>query len=127
MPRRIILIDDDPDDIEIMLDVLRTVDREFNLTAFSDPGDAIEVLRTISPPPAPDYVILDVFMHKMNGLDCMQKLRQIEALKHATFLVHSTSTLDRDVMRKFKEAGATVFQKPTSFRGFEALFKEFLK
>ena len=127
MSIRIVLIDDDPEDIEIMLEVLNTMSPEFNIRAFSDPCRAIEIMRAVETPLVPHYVLLDMFMHKMDGLTCLQQLRQIQALKDTTFLVHSTSALDRHVLKKLKEAGSTVFQKPASFKGFESMFRIILK
>ena len=71
--RRILLVDDEPDNNRIFTIALR--DNGFNVDAFEDPKLALSVFK----PNYYDLVILDVRMPHMRGDELYQKLERLIA------------------------------------------------
>jgi CheY-like chemotaxis protein len=127
MSSRIVLIDDDPEDIEIMLEVLKEMNVSSGTLTFTDPCYAVEVLKDMSPALLPNYIILDIFMPTLNGLECLRQLRALKNLDNASILVHSTAEPTRSIVEEFKQLGVTVYLKPAAFSDFATYFQKFLK
>jgi CheY-like chemotaxis protein len=68
---RVVVIDDDPDAVLMLLSLLRT--EGYNPTGFGSARAAIRALPTLDP----DVVISDVSMPFMNGWDLAREIRQI--------------------------------------------------
>lgn len=127
MSNKIVLIDDDPEDIEIMLEVLQDLSPSSSTLTFTDPCYAIDVLKDMNPSVLPDYIILDIQMPTLSGLECLQQLRALEKLNHISFLIHSTAEPTPKIIEDFKQLGAEIYQKPSTIADFETYFKKFLK
>ncbi len=67
MPSRpIILIDDDPDDLEMMQDALNVIDPEREVIAFSEPEEFLSFVRSTGKVFL--FILSDINMSKMDGL-----------------------------------------------------------
>lgn len=109
---RIVLVDDDPDLIEIMYLALQQAGHD--VTAASG---GVEVLSDIRKRP-PDLVITDLMMAEMDGLELCQTIRKDPSLSNTMTLVVSARTDDLWKARA-REAGAIGFiEKPVDPMGF---------
>lgn len=107
-----LIIDDDPDDQEILLMCIRKINRDIKCIAVSNCVEAI-ILLASDRDFTPDYIFLDVDMPKMSGIDCLKQLKKIERLKGTKILMYST-TSDGQVLNESKRLGANDFiVKPT--------------
>lgn len=103
---RIVLVDDDPDLIEIMYLALQQAGHD--VTAASS---GVAVLSDIRKRP-PDLLITDLMMAEMDGLELCQTIRKDPALSNTMTLVVSARTDDLWKTRAH-EAGAIGFiEKP---------------
>ena len=96
--KKIVIVDDDPDMLAFMADVLRPA---FDVRTA---GDGIEGLETIRRDP-PDLVVLDLLMPRMHGFEVCRKIREDAALKDVKVLVSSSKSYLHDV-NTAKNAGA---------------------
>ena len=69
-PLRILVIDDEPDTVLTLLELLR--DEGYDATGFSHPLEALRALREVDP----DVVISDIAMPIVSGWDFARKVRQ---------------------------------------------------
>lgn len=119
------LIDDDPDDQEIFLMALNEVDENIHCTVA---GDGVQALNKLSGDPSfvPGHIFLDVNMPRMNGLECLEKIRQLRHLSHTKIIMYSTSA-DPKVISSSRELGASEYLvKPHGFASLvETLSKIF--
>jgi DNA-binding response OmpR family regulator len=81
--RRILLVDDDPDNNRIFAIVLR--DNGLEVDAFEDPQLALSAFK----PTYYDLVILDITMPRMYGDELYQKLRKIDDKFKVCFITAS--------------------------------------
>jgi CheY-like chemotaxis protein len=102
-----LIIDDDPDDQEIFLMCVGKVNSEVNCLTMDNGVDAISMLMA-NKTYIPDYIFIDVNMPKMNGIDCLRAIKNMQWLKGAKIFMYST-TSEGSVLTQSKELGATDF------------------
>lgn len=109
------LIDDDIDDQELFEIALKKVD---NSIAYSVANNGVEAIKRFEEDASfvPDIIFLDVNMPKMNGLQCLAKLKELPQLHNVKIVMYTTSS-DPAVIEESKRLGAADFQtKPTSLK-----------
>jgi CheY-like chemotaxis protein len=84
-----LLIDDDPDDLEIFSIALREASADADYIAVNDAERALKILR--SGAVKFDVVFVDLNMPKIDGLDFLSMARDIESLKNVPVFLHTTS------------------------------------
>jgi CheY-like chemotaxis protein len=115
-----LLVDDDLDDQEIFLMTLEKINKNIKCLTANNGVEALSLLTQNSF--VPDYIFLDVNMPKMNGIECLRSIKNIERLNDCKIFMYST-TSETSVLEKSKKLGATDFiVKPAS----PALLKETL-
>ncbi len=106
MPHTILIVDDDPDDIEIMLRVLARSGRNLDICSASSGERGLQYLREC--PALPSLVFIDLKMYGMSGIDMIRRIREDERLKHVPLIIVTNSTLESD-MQKAYDSGADSF------------------
>ncbi len=110
----IAITDDDMDDREIFLEVCNAACPDINVLVFEN-GD--HLLQHLKNPEKTDPAILflDINMPKVNGFDCLRKIRESQEFDKLCIIMYSTSVSQADV-NKAKELGADGFlQKPCNY------------
>lgn len=101
----VLLVDDEETVREIGSEMLNTLG--FQVITAVDGRDALEKFGNC---PAPDFVILDLTMPRMDGEQCFRELRQ---LKRDVKVIMSSGYNEQDVTRRFAGKGLAGFiQKP---------------
>lgn len=106
MTQSLLIIDDNPDDIEITQMVLARLDRGIKITAAPRGEVALEFLRGEKTLPA--LILLDLKMPGMSGFDTLRKIRADERLKHIPVIIVTSSSLEADEKMSY-EVGADGF------------------
>ncbi len=111
IPKLVIIIDDDEDDIEMMKYVFKKANVNIHCISFYLPIEAISRLSKAEYP-IPDYVFIDINMPLMSGPECLFELRKLDKFENVPIIIYSTylpMEIGEDLMKK----GATfAFQKP---------------
>jgi CheY-like chemotaxis protein len=113
MVKKIVLIDDDREDLEIIVESIRMVNPSVQCLTFLDAYDAIVLIK--EEPAPPELIIIDFSMPKMSGLDCLAQLRELEKLKEVLFVVYSSALLPQSILQYLTDQSVLVFKKPSSF------------
>ena len=107
-----LIIDDDLDDQEIFLLILNNVNPAIKCFTADNGLEGLQLLEE-KIDFIPKYIFIDINMPKMNGIDCLQKIKAIQRLKNSKIFMYST-TMDTKAFEKSKAMGATDFiVKPT--------------
>ncbi len=107
----VLMADDDEDDSELFLEAVRQSPYPIHVNVV-DCGDFL--LKEIDIK-APDVVIVDINMPKMDGIDCIKAIRQNIKTAHLPVIAFSTSDFPTKI-QAVMNAGATEYiVKPTSF------------
>jgi CheY-like chemotaxis protein len=108
MDQCILLIDDDPDEIDIFSEALAEIERSIVCIQARGASAAMNLLATL----LPDYIFLDVNMPDINGLKCLEKIKKVRALKDIPIILYS-NFIDENIVTKALSIGAsTCVKKP---------------
>jgi CheY-like chemotaxis protein len=111
-PKRIMLIDDDPDDQLFFRDAIRLMHPELNCELASTCHEAFVQLEK---PPTPEFIFMDLNMPVMNGFDCLVYLKNQESYRDIPVVIFTTSKNVQDISRT-RQLGARHFMtKPDDF------------
>jgi len=120
----VMLIDDDEDDREIFLTVIRE-------NAFSVVCDVAENGREALDKLTqelikPDLIFLDLNMPRMNGREFLLEIKKFEDLRDIPVIILSTSS-DKETIAETRRLGAQHFiSKPDRFSAWESLLRQAL-
>lgn len=124
--RLVLLVDDDPDDIELLDEAFSSLSPSPELLTAQSGKQALDLLLNRLADRLPDLIILDYNMPDMTGAQVLGSLRNEDRFKHTPKVVWSTS--DASLYEKIcKENGAThFFKKPDKMEDIHALAMKLL-
>ncbi len=110
MASKILIIDDNPDDIEITKIVLAELGRKEEVIAMLHGRGALEYLRKGNGHGngLPSLILLDLKMPGLSGIDTLRQIRADEQLKHIPVVIVTSSSLTTDEKEAYA-AGADNF------------------
>jgi CheY-like chemotaxis protein len=112
---RIFLIDDDIDDQELFIEAVRELNTAFSCDCASNGEEGLNYLLTRIHE-LPDLIFLDLNMPRLNGKQCLEKIKSVDRLKDVPVVIYSTSSQENDI-RDTRNLGAVHFlTKPSSFK-----------
>jgi len=122
--RTILLVEDNPDDVELTLRALKQYHVRNEITVVRDGAEALDYLfatgayadRDASVLPA--VVILDLKLPKVDGLEVLQRVRADERTKLVPVVVLTSSKEERDMVNSYKFGANSYVQKPVDFNQF---------
>jgi CheY-like chemotaxis protein len=119
MVKILFLVDDDEDDRSIFSEAMSMCQPHIELCFACDGVEALKILE--SGQVNPDIIFLDYNMPRMNGLECLKRLKANEDLKSIPTVMYTTSG-NRDHEKTVLSFGADYYMRK-SF-GFEQLCTE---
>lgn len=87
------MIDDDAEEAELFGEAVQRIDTGCEVTAFSDPRDALKALKTLKP----DIVFLDLNLPRVSGKDVLKELRSDPNSLSVPVVIYSTTITKRDI------------------------------
>src|ERR1035438_6847359 len=88
----IFLADDDADDCTFFEEALRDLQVQAQLTIVNDGVALMTTLdETVTEPPPPHVIFLDLNMPRKNGFECLDEIRQNPRFKEIPVVIFSTS------------------------------------
>src|SRR5688500_13870043 len=103
----IMIVDDDDEDVELFCEALKEIDHEVECISASNGEDALSKL-TKEDLRLPDYIFLDLNMPRLNGKQCLKRLKTNPKLRDIPVIVYTTSKL-RDDVEETRQLGAVHF------------------
>jgi CheY-like chemotaxis protein len=109
----ILYAEDDPEDVDIFREAIKTIDESIACIIAKDGAEAIDALENSII--LPDIVFLDVNMPMVGGRDCLIHIKSNKMLRSIPVIMYTTSTRQHD-MNDFKALGASDYIiKPNTF------------
>lgn len=119
--RRILIVDDNPDNIRIAANILKILDYTLG---FARSGD--EALQRLADN-AFDLILMDVMMPGMDGIELCRRVKQDPALRHIP-VIFITARSDEDTIEQAYEVGGVDYvTKPFKARELQARVKSQLR
>lgn len=103
----IMIVDDDEDDVELFCDALKEIDQEVQCISASNGEEALLKLNNDGSR-LPDYIFLDLNMPRLNGKQCLKRLKISSRLRDIPVIIYTTSKLKEDV-EETRQLGAVHF------------------
>src|SRR5687767_10994117 len=109
----LLCIDDDPEDVELFRDAVKTINSTYVCLVAWNGKQGLDILSHLRP----DFIFLDINMPLMGGKETLQTIRQDQRLEKVPVCVLSTTT-NTDEINVYKKMGATeCLIKPNTFEG----------
>ena len=124
MHKEILLVEDNPDDIELTRIAFREAKIANSLTVVTDGAEALDYLFARgahahrNPADLPSIVLLDLNLPKVNGREVLQAIRNHESTKTLPVVVLTTSAEPFDVETSYALGVNSYIQKPVDFEQF---------
>ena len=126
---RILVVEDDPKDIELTLTALDEYKLANEVVVTRDGTEALDYLNyrgkfASRPLENPAVILLDLKLPKVNGLEVLQKIRSDDRLKMIPVVVLTSSHEERDMLTSYKLGVNAYVVKPVDFHEFVNAVKE---
>jgi DNA-binding response OmpR family regulator len=126
---RILLVEDDPKDVELTLEALGEYNLANEVVVARDGEEALDYLyrrgkfeaRTRE---SPAVLLLDLKLPKVNGLEVLQQIKADEALRMVPVVVLTSSREEKDMVASYKLGVNAYVVKPVDFHEFVNAIKE---
>jgi CheY-like chemotaxis protein len=126
---RILIVEDDPNDVELTLTALGDYNLANEVVVARDGQQAIDYLYcqgeyAARPRENPAVMLLDLKLPKIGGLEVLQRVKSEERLKTIPVVVLTSSHEEKDVMRSYSLGVNAYVVKPVDFHEFVNAVKE---
>jgi two-component system, chemotaxis family, response regulator Rcp1 len=119
----VLLVDDNPADIDLTREALRHCKRNFHVNSVGDGTEAISFLRQrgkFAQAPRPDLIVLDLNLPGKGGHDVLLELKCDPALFGIPVVVLTSSEAASDVSRSYELGANCYLREPGNLRDFIA-------
>ena len=120
----IMIIDDDPDDKDLFIEIINQVDPQYDCLWGKDGVEGLKILSQLSK--LPDYIFLDLNMPRMNGIQCLSEIKQNKKFSNIPVVIYSTSGQEADIEETKKLGAFHYITKPTRFADLHQALTELL-
>lgn len=126
---RILLVDDSPRDIELMVEALEQSHLANEVAIARDGAEALDYLHKRGSfadrtPGNPVVVMLDLKMPKVDGLTVLKEMRSDPKLRLIPVVVMTSSREEQDLVRSYELGSNAYVVKPVDFQGFIEAVKQ---
>ena len=104
--KRILIADDEPDIITLLVSILKSED--YDVITASDGAEALMAIKTSHP----DVVILDIMMPKLDGMQVLQKVREDAEISSIPVIMLTAKASDKDILSGYKYGANYYIPKP---------------
>lgn len=123
---RILVVDDDPAEAHVLQELMKNLQRKYELHAARDGVEALEFLRrqgAHAEASRPDLILLDVSMPRFGGLETLSTIKSDPELCVIPVIMFSTSGSARDVRQSYQARANCYVQKPADLKRFVKLLQ----
>jgi len=125
----ILLVEDNPDDVELALHALRKENLANSIHVARDGEEAVEFLfcqgpyagRSFEQPPK--LVLLDLKLPKVDGMEVLKRLKADERTRTIPVVILTSSKEERDLLNGYGLGANSYIQKPVDFEQFRETIK----
>jgi CheY-like chemotaxis protein len=126
---RILLVEDDPKDVELTLTALEEYNLANEVVVARDGEEALDYLYsrgnfTTRSGDNPAVLLLDLKLPKINGLEVLQQVKSDEKLKMIPVVVLTSSHEEKDMVASYKLGVNAYVVKPVDFHEFVNAIKD---
>ena len=117
----ILIVDDLPQNLDLLTRRLQS--QGYDVATAADGEEALERVKEI----APDLVLLDIMMPKLDGIETVRQLKADEALRHIPVILVTAKSDPRDVVEGLDAGGDDYLTKPIDHAALLARVRSMLR
>jgi CheY-like chemotaxis protein len=123
-PTEILLVEDDPSDVELTLHSLRKHNLANRIHVVRDGAEALDFLfcrgayQSRDSSLTPKVILLDLKLPKVDGLEVLRQIRSDERTRVLPVVIMTSSRQERDVVESYKLGINSYIVKPVDFDQF---------
>jgi two-component system cell cycle response regulator len=121
-PKRILVVDDHPDNIQVLRARLEA--RGYLVDEAGDGEQALEHVYTL---PHPHLILLDVMMPKIDGLEVVRRIKSDESLPFIPVIMQTALDTTESMVQGLDAGADDYIAKPINFRELDARVKSLLR
>jgi two-component system response regulator len=124
MNNTILLVEDNPDDVELLLRALKKNNIANNIAITRDGAEALDYVFGTGKYPGrdindvPRIVLLDLKLPKLNGLQVLERIRADERTALIPVIILTSSKEEQDLINGYKSGANSYVRKPVDFNEF---------
>lgn len=125
--REILIIEDNPGDVRLMKEALKTLDPPVEVHVAGDSEEASLFLRregAFAGVSRPSLIFLDFNLPKSGSCDLLREIKQDDGLACVPVAVLTTSDIDVDIRQAYRLHANCYIRKPSDLDGFFATIRE---
>lgn len=120
---RIMLVEDNPKDVELTLEALGEHNLANEVFVLNDGAEALDYLYfrgkyAERPNGNPAAILLDIKMPKVNGIEVLRQIRSDDKLKMIPVIILTSSKEEKDVLESYRLGVNAYVVKPVNFQDF---------
>ncbi|WP_171693549.1 response regulator [Paenibacillus germinis] len=117
----ILLVEDNPGDIRLIVEVLKEGKIHNNLSVVEDGEEALAYLKregSYQDAIVPDIILLDLNLPKINGTEVLAEIKNDPLLKYIPVIILTTSEAEQDILRAYDLHANCYITKPVNLEQF---------
>jgi two-component system, response regulator len=129
-PGEILLVEDNPRELELMLEVLKRSEFARHVQIAHDGAEALELLFPTDERadgeerPVPRLVVLDLKLPKVDGLQVLRRLRSNPRTRTIPIVILTGSSLEHDILNSYELGVNSYLVKPVDYDAFAVLLQQ---
>lgn len=128
-PVSILLVEDNPHDVELALHAFKTNKIANHVQVARDGAEALDFLfregefASLVDEPLPDIVLLDLKLPKVDGLEVLRRMKEDPVVRFVPVVVLTSSQQESDMVRSYDLGVNSYIVKPVDFDQFTEAVK----
>lgn len=129
-PIELLLVEDNPQDLELSLRALRAAHLEDRVQVARDGADALDyifcegIYAGRSPSDTPKVILLDLKLPKVDGIEVLKRLKGDVRTEAIPVVVLTSSKEQRDLVESYRLGVNSYIVKPVNFESFSSAVRE---
>jgi chemotaxis family two-component system response regulator Rcp1 len=125
-PIEILLVEDNPADVRLTVEILKETKVRNNLTVAGDGNEALELLRRTgryTHAMRPDLILLDLNLPKKDGKQVLAEIKADPVLKRIPVVILTSSKAEEDIVKSYNLHANCYVTKPVDLEQFVKVVK----
>jgi two-component system, response regulator len=126
-PPAVLLVEDNPDDEELTLRGLRSVNLKAPVDVVRDGQEALDYLfgaQDQGAQPLPVVVLLDLMLPRVDGFEVLTRIRAEKRTRRLPVVILTSSSEDHDLINGYDRGANSYVRKPPEFEEFAGLLRQ---
>lgn len=123
--KRIVLTDDDEDDRDFFQFAIKSISSDIELITLTGGDDLMSYIGNHRD--KADLIFLDINMPRINGFECLRKIREKYSYSELPVVMYTTSDSELDLANASKDGANLYVRKPNDMDGLKNVLRKVLE